>query len=151
MRFLFVAIFLSIVSLGFSQELDFPYWLEGTWEISTKHGVSYEEWVKDDGDLLRGKTFRVFAADTIVFDTMKIKTFEDKVLFEMAANIQNTRVNAGFVLTKPTEDLWKFENPITDSPRTINYWRLSADMVYVWTETMDIEDACMDFIMTRKE
>jgi len=150
MRLFAISILLSFFSAAFAQEVDFPYWLEGTWEINTNHGLSYEKWEKHNDDLMYGKTFRVFVKDTIVFDTMKIKSSDGKVLFEMAANIQNTRVNAGFVLSKPTEDLWKFENPVTDSPHTIYYWRLSPDRVYVWTETMDLEDACMDFIMTRK-
>ena len=133
-----------------AQEVDFPYWLEGKWEISTENGVSYEKWEKAGDSLLFGKTYRVFIKDTIVFDTMVIKVDKGLVLFEMVANIKNTRVNAGFVLSKPTADLWKFENPVTDSPHVINYWRLSKDEVYVWTETMDLENACMDFIMTRK-
>lgn len=150
MRLSFSILFILFSSLAFTQNVEFPNWLEGTWEIKTELGISYEKWEKIDNNLLYGKTYRVFADDTIVFDTMKIKIDRGEVLFEMSANVKNTRVLAGFVLSKPTPDLWKFENPITDSPHVINYWRFESDKIYVWTETMDLEDACMDFIMTRK-
>ncbi len=151
MRLTISILLILFCSIVYSQTENFPYWLEGTWEIKTDMGISYEKWEKRADGNLYGKTYRVFAHDTIVFDTMKIKLDKNEILFEMSANIENTRVMAGFVLSKPTQDLWKFENPVTDSPHVINYWRLESDRVYVWTETMDLDNACMDFIMTRKK
>jgi uncharacterized membrane protein YciS (DUF1049 family) len=151
MRIFIFIVLISLTLLLKSQEkVSFPYWLEGTWEISSEMGVSYEKWEITGDSLMFGKTFRYFAHDTIVFDTMKIKTNNDVILFEMAANIQNTRVVAGFVLSQPTPELWKFENQITDSPHNINYWRINDEKVYVWIETMNLDDACMDFVMIRK-
>jgi hypothetical protein len=148
--FIIVLIFTTIVAK--SQCLpEFPNWLTGTWEIKSEFGSSFEQWTKVNDSTLFGKTFRFFAEDTIVFDTMKIKCQEKMVLFEMTANIKNTRVNAGFPLTQPSPELWKFENPITDSPKNINYMRIGNDSVYVWTETRDVQQACMDFLMIRNK
>jgi len=150
MRLIFSIFLISLASVLFAQEVEFPFWLEGTWEIQSELGVSYEQWERSGDSLLIGKTYRLFTKDTLVFDTMKIKTDNGVILFEMTANVKNTRVIAGFSLSQPTPELWKFENPITDSPHTIYYWRISADRVYVWTETMDLDDACMDFEMYRQ-
>lgn len=151
MRFLISIVLFCLSTLSFSQEKEFPYWLIGTWEIRTENGVSYEEWSQKSDSLLFGRTYRVFAKDTLVFDTMKIKTANNEILFEMTANMKNTRVLAGFILSQPTPELWKFENPVTDSPHAIYYWKINPNRVYVWTETMDLEDACMDFEMYRKD
>ncbi|MBN2779405.1 MAG: hypothetical protein JXR36_17370 [Bacteroidales bacterium] len=150
MKYAFIIVLTFVAIACFAQDrTDFPYWLEGTWVIESETGESYEEWVLFNDSLMKGKTYRYFLQDTIVFDTMSIKLVGGNVVFEMAANIRNQRVKAGFVLLKPTDDLWKFENPITDSPHNIHYWKLESDRVYVWTETMDLENACMDFIMIR--
>jgi hypothetical protein len=52
----------------------------------------------------------------------------------MSANVKNTRVYARYPLQRPDPVLWKFENPLTDYPRNINYMRMGNDTVYVWTE-----------------
>ncbi|MDD2386498.1 MAG: DUF6265 family protein [Bacteroidales bacterium] len=150
MKSFLIIVLLSLCLNVFSQNQDnFPYWLEGTWVIESETGESYEQWVLENPNLLSGKTYRFFDEDTIVFDTMKIKRQANEIIFEMAANIRNQRVMAGFVLNKPTSELWKFENPVTDSPHNINYWRIEPNKIYVWIETMDNEHACMDFIMIR--
>ncbi|MDD2636611.1 MAG: DUF6265 family protein [Bacteroidales bacterium] len=151
MKATLIMMFLILCINLFSQNQDsFPYWLEGTWVIESETGNSYEQWTLENNNLLYGKTYRVFVNDTIVFDTMKIKRQQNKIVLEMAANIGNQRVMAGFVLSKPTSEFWKFENPVTDSPHNINYWRIEPNKVYVWVETMDTEHACMDFTMLRK-
>ncbi|MDD4149053.1 MAG: DUF6265 family protein [Bacteroidales bacterium] len=147
-----IILFLILWFNVFSQSQDnFPYWLAGTWVIESEAGNSYEHWELENSDLLSGKTYRLFAEDTLVFDTMKIIRKENVILFEMAANIRNQRVLAGFVLSMPTPEFWKFKNSLTDSPHNINYWRIEQNKVYVWIETLNTEHACMDFIMIRKD
>ncbi len=152
MKFIKAVIILIFIGLGFCQAQTspiFPLWLEGTWEINTEYGISYENWTKESDSLLVGKTFRVFEKDTIVFDTMKIKYKNNDIIMEMSANVKNTSVYAGFVLSQPTPELWKFENPITDSPHTVNYWRIADNRIYVWTKGLTDEQACMDFTMMK--
>lgn len=152
MKFLKLFIFTSLISAGLchaQSSANFPLWLEGTWEINTEFGISYENWTKESDSLLVGKTFRVFDKDTIVFDTMKIKYKSNDIIMEMSAHVKNTRVYAGFVLSQPTPELWKFENPITDSPHTVNYWRIANNRIYVWTKGLTDEQACMDFTMMK--
>ena len=138
-----------VTNMQAQEQVIFPAWLQGTWEISTEFGVSYEKWTKISDSLLIGKTYRVFDVDTIVFDTMKLKYQDNKILLEMSANAKRTRVYAGFVLSQPTSELWKFKNPITDSPHIINYWRIDDKRVYVWTQGLHNNDPCMDFTMTK--
>ncbi len=141
-------VFASINLLS-QNKADFPNWLVGVWEISSESGSSYEEWTAVRDGSLSGKTYRIFLQDTIVFDTMRIKYFNTEIVYQMSANIKNTRVYGRFPLQRPDPALWKFENPLTDYPRNINYMRMSIDSVYVWTEASDENNACMDYLMIR--
>lgn len=135
---------------AFSQtQPDFPDWLKGVWEIRSETGSSYEEWRGATDGSLTGKTYRMFNQDTIVFDTMRIRYFNSDIVYQMSANVKNTRTYARFNLQRPDPVLWKFENPLTDYPRNINYMRMGNDSVYVWTEAGNANNACMDYIMIR--
>ncbi|MCK9255788.1 MAG: DUF6265 family protein [Bacteroidales bacterium] len=150
-RFFAIIFFLNISYVSFSQEvIDFPHWLAGTWEIDSPSGTSYEEWkLSENGDLL-GKTYRIFANDTIIFDNMRIYNLDTIPVFEMFANNQNTRELTKFYLQIIDEDLWKFENINSYNPRSINYHKIEENLVYVWTEHSNTETACMDFLMKKK-
>ncbi len=147
--FVYLFLFFNTVLIA-QNKSDFPYWLEGTWVIDTKNGNSYEMWQKVSNDHLKGKVFRIFDDDTIVFDTMSIKIIDEKIIYELTATYDKKRVYAGYVLSKPSPTLWKFENYSVEYPKAINYEFYSKDSVYVWTEAKDQNTACTDFIM-RKE
>lgn len=151
MKKIILFIFLISASLFvFSQSNnDFPLWLKGVWEISSETGSSFEEWKVDKDGSLSGRTYRLFVADTIVFDTMRVKYWEDQIVFQMTANIKNTRVYARYPLQRPDPILWRFENPLTDYPKSINYMQMGTDSVYVWTESSRFDNACMDYVMIR--
>ena len=143
-------LFVLFIVNSFSQSMnDFPLWLQAVWEIKSETGSSYEEWVKLDEGLLRGRTYRIFNNDTVVFDTMKIKIVDSYIIYEMSASIKNTLVYAGYPLQKPDPSLWKFENTQIDYPLNINYMRLGSDTIYVWTEAKDANTACMDYLLVK--
>jgi hypothetical protein len=149
-KIVILLLFVVISNVLLSQnKADFPNWLQGVWEIKSDSGSSYEEWKLVKDGFLSGRTFRFFSSDTVVFDTMNIKMLNSGIVFEMTANIKNTRVFAGFPLQRPDPKLWKFESPVTDYPKNINYMRLATDTVYVWTEAIDENSACMDYLMIR--
>lgn len=142
--------FITIGLFGYSQSNDdFPLWLKGVWEIPSETGSSFEEWKLDNDGSLSGRTYRMFVADTIVFDTMRVKYWDNQIVFQMTANIKNTRVYARYPLQRPDPILWKFENPLTDYPKNINYMQMGTDSVYVWTEASSDDNACMDYLMIR--
>ncbi len=149
-KILICILFLCFVSGAFSQTSnDFPLWLLGVWEISSETGSSFEMWNKTNDKELTGKTFRIFYNDTVVFDTMRINYFNSEIVYQMSANVKNTRTYARFSLQRPDPVLWKFENPLTDYPRNINYMRMGNDSVYVWTEASNADNSCMDYLMIR--
>lgn len=153
MKKILIYILFIVLSLNlFSQNIkDFPFWLQGIWEIKSDSGSSFEQWVKLSDSLLVGKTYRIFNDDTIVFDTMKLKIADSNIIYEMSASIGNTMVYAGYPLRKPDPSVWKFENTYIDYPLNINYMRMGVDTVYVWTEAKDISIACMDYLMVRSK
>lgn len=148
-----LVIYISIFVLSFSvysqKNSDFPSWLQGVWEIQSESGSSFEKWNKVTDSLFLGKTFRIINYDTIVFDTMKIKIADAKVIYEMSATIGNTPVYAGYPLERPDPSVWTFRNFHIDYPLSINYMRIGTDSVYVWTEAKDNGVACMDYLLIR--
>jgi hypothetical protein len=147
--FSIIIIFFAVVHLNAQSVSDFPSWLLGCWEIKSETGSSFEEWKQDSNGSLSGRTYRLFMEDTIVFDTMRIRFWDDEIVYQMSANVKNTRVYARYPLQRPDPVLWKFENPLTDYPRNINYMRMGNDTVYVWTEASDANNACMDYLMIK--
>ncbi|HOK38308.1 MAG TPA: DUF6265 family protein [Bacteroidales bacterium] len=150
-KFLFISIYIFLTALNSLGQFvkEFPVWLVGTWQIESEHGFSYESWEIVSDNFLKGKTFRVFGTDTIVFDTMNLKISENKIIYELTATANSKKVFAGYVLTRLTEDLWRFENSITDFPTAIIYQKLSPQKVYVWTEARNKDAICTDFTMTK--
>ncbi|HOZ29833.1 MAG TPA: hypothetical protein PLL66_02855 [Bacteroidales bacterium] len=149
-RCLVYIFFVFLNSAVFSQKMpDFPYWLQGIWEIQSETGSSYEKWEKVNDTLYFGTTFRIFNSDTIVFDTMKLKIADEMVLYEMSASIGNMIVCASYPQQRPDVSVWKYENTLIDYPLNINYMRMGNDTVYVWTEAKDENVACMDYLMIR--
>lgn len=144
-------IFLLNNSVISQQKIEFPNWLLGTWIIETESGNSYEVWEKVSENHLKGRIYRIFGSDTIIFDTMNIKIFDKNIIYELTATVDKKRVYASYTLKRPTNELWKFENNYVDYPKAINYNLYSNDSVYVWTEAKDENTACIDFIMRRKK
>ncbi|HOE39774.1 MAG TPA: DUF6265 family protein [Bacteroidales bacterium] len=151
-RFFAIIFFLNISYVSFSQEvIDFPHWLAGTWEIESPTGVSYEEWKLSDNSELIGRTYRLFGNDTLVFDNMRIYNLGSATVYEMFVNCEYDRELMKFSLQKPDDNLWKFENIKSNSPKNINYYRIEENVVYVWTEYASDETACIDFLMKKKK
>lgn len=150
-KFLFILIYSFLTAINtFAQfEKEFPVWLAGIWQIENENGFSYESWEIVSDNFLKGKTFRIFATDTIVFDTMNLKVSENKIIYELTAMSGSKRVFAGYVLTKLNEEVWRFENQITDFPSAIIYQKLSPEKVYVWTEARNKDAICTDFTMIK--
>jgi hypothetical protein len=149
MNISFIILLISTVS---SQEnTKFPYWLEGTWEIESDFGFSYERWEKMNDSLLIGKAYRMFDDDTVIFDNMRIIHKSNGIFLEMTAARQAQQEIALFKLQQPAVDLWKFENPEVEFPKNINYHKKDENSVYVWTETDMADVECVDFVMKRKK
>ena len=137
-----------------SNAQNFPSWLAGTWEIpsvSAYSGSSYEEWSRVSDNHLKGKTYRMFGNDTVIFDNMNIRVEGGNVVLKMSAEKEGKRFVADFKGKKVCEELWAFECAEADSPSAIYYRNLGNGQVYVWTEVTSDFDVCADFIMFKKK
>jgi hypothetical protein len=149
MRIVFISIFLFLGAQLFAQCDGFPLWLQGTWEISSPEGSSFEEW-RIDGDTLKGRTYRMFGADTLVFENMKIHCYNKQTTYFMNASMNNVRVWAGFLPIQITNNVWLWQNDVTEFPHTISYNKIDDNTISVWFKSKDSDQGCVDFIMTKK-
>lgn len=146
--------FLLIIVLNsfnsYAQCEGFPVFLEGTWEIETNDGYSYEEWKLDDDNVLQGRTYKLFGKDTLVFEKMEVKCYQGKPTYFMNAMMQNKHVRAGYIPIQITDNVWVWENAKTDFPKTLSYAIVNDSIVSVWFKGDENNNTCVDFLMKQK-
>ncbi|HRW21515.1 MAG TPA: DUF6265 family protein [Bacteroidales bacterium] len=140
-------LFNLISSLSFAQCKDFPFFLEGTWEIENTEGLSYEEWQLSSDSILVGRTYRLFGNDTIFFEGMEIRCYEGKPCYFMNAMMNNARVRAGYLPIQITNNVWVWENKHPDFPKTISYQLINDTLMSVWFKGAPDDATCVDFLM----
>ena len=149
MRILLMSIVLFLSVQLYAQCDGFPLWLQGTWEIASPEGSSFEEWILV-GDTLKGRTYRMFGADTLVFENMEIRCHNKQATYFMNASMNKARVWAGFSPSQITNNVWLWQNNVTDFPYLISYNIIDDTTVSVWFQSKIPDQGCVDFIMIKK-
>ncbi|MFZ4398679.1 MAG: hypothetical protein ACOYO1_01495 [Bacteroidales bacterium] len=138
--YIFFFILISLKSFGEFESQDstdfnkFKF-LEGKWEIDNLKDSTYEEWVFINDSLLSGKSFTVIYPDTIVNERLSISKKENAIFYIAEVNEQNNGEAVYFKLNDIiTNDVFTFENPLHDFPKSINYVKINDITILVWIE-----------------
>jgi len=102
-------------------------WLVGTWENKTTKGSTYETWTKSAQGELLGKSYMLKAADTVVFETIRLVAENGKLLYIPTVKNQNNALPVRFVSVKITPTTLVFENVNHDFPQKITYNQITTD------------------------
>lgn len=102
-------------------------WLIGTWENKTAKGSTYETWTKSAQGELLGKSYMLKAADTVVFETIRLVAENGKLLYIPTVKNQNNALPVRFVSVKITPTTLVFENVNHDFPQKITYNQITTD------------------------
>ena len=102
-------------------------WLVGTWENKTAKGSTYETWTKSAQGELLGKSYMLKAADTVVFETIRLEAENGKLLYIPTVKNQNNALPVRFVSVKITPTTLVFENVNHDFPQKITYNQITTD------------------------
>ena len=120
--FLFSVIFQNYLPAEFQQ-------LTGLWQMQTSRGPLFEEWNKPCGDSMAGRSYKIKGSDTILLESVSIKTIGNNIFYVPTVQDQNNRQPVFFKLISQSSNSFVFENKEHDFPQRIIYRFVNNDSV----------------------
>ena len=131
------SLLLIIVLIAFrKQETGFEklYILEGTWKAETRRGAIYEEWKKESAISMKGRSYKLKDADTLLLENVSLVQEEKDVFYIPVTINQNNQQPVKFRMASSANDKFVFENPAHDYPKRIVYEIVNADSVHAFID-----------------
>ena len=110
------------------------YALEGTWKMTTKRGVIYEEWKKMDNNYLQNRGYMVKANDTLVTERVALTNTPKGIFYISRVEEQNNKQPITFIMTSFENNKFVFENASHDFPKRIVYKLVTADSLHAFID-----------------
>ncbi len=75
MKYAFILLLILVLIAFRKQETGFEklYILEGTWKTEIRRGIIYEEWKKESATLMKGKSYMLKNADTLLLQNISLR------------------------------------------------------------------------------
>ncbi len=136
MRYIVTMAGVLLVFTATAQQAVIPFEkLTGTWTLTTKKGnLMAEVWQKNDDKSMKGKSYMVKGADTMMLETVDwVKEGDDMFYIPVAAG-QNDDKPVKFKLTSCNGNVYTFENPAHDFPKRIVYDFVSNEELHAYID-----------------
>lgn len=147
------ALLLIVVLTGFSkQETSFEklYILEGSWKTETRRGTIYEEWKKQSATLMKGRSYKLKDADTLVLENISLVQDGKDIFYIPVTSNQNNQQPVKFRMASSGNNKFVFENAVHDYPKRIIYEILNSDSVHAFIDDgTDASDKRRHFYYSR--
>lgn len=114
-----------------NKEFEELYVLEGTWIMQGKKGWVFEEWKKENADLMIGRSYVIREGDTLVRERITLSKTDKGVFYTPTVAGQNNNQPVIFSLTVTSDQKFVFENPGHDFPKRIIYQIIRPDSLQV--------------------
>lgn len=121
-----ILVLLFFGKIGGQTQLSQIQWLTGTWCQVKNNKTTCERWEKVDENTLRGTSFAVRNADTVILENLMIQQIGDKLVYLAMPNGQNP---AAFFLKEPPLATLVFENLEHDFPQRVIYEKPEKDLL----------------------
>jgi hypothetical protein len=106
-------------------------WLTGSWKMSLKNGLLYEQWHEKDDSTLESRGFIIKnGTDTILLETVQIKFRNNMLYYVPTVNGQNNNEAVVFIITAATGQSFTAGNAAHDFPQQIYYQRKGDAAMY---------------------
>jgi hypothetical protein len=109
-------------------------WVLGEWISESSESISYENWVKINDTLLRGKSFTIKKNDTIFSESISLLQINGELFYIPTVNDQNDGLPVKFKLVSNLSDDMEFENTLHDFPQKIIYHNYMNDSLWARIE-----------------
>ena len=110
------------------------YALEGTWKMSSKRAVVFEEWKKLNKNHLQGRSYRLRNNDTVVSEIISLTNTKNGIIYTSVVEDQNQKQPIAFKMTKGEDNMFVFENQAHDFPKRIVYRFVTADSLHAFID-----------------
>jgi hypothetical protein len=136
MKYAFILLLILVLIAFRKQETGFEklYILEGTWKTETRRGVIYEEWKKESATLMKGKSYKLKDADTLLLENISLRRNGKDVFYIPVTINQNNQKPVKFKMASSVNNKFVFENPAHDYPKRIVYEIVNADSVHAFID-----------------
>lgn len=101
--------------------------LRGTWQTHTARGTVYESWSVINNQMMKGKSYGLNGADTILFETIELKQVANEVYYIPTVQDQNEQRPVSFRLISYDSTQFVFENKQHHYPQKITYHFIGSD------------------------
>lgn len=110
-------------------------WILGTWQVDNED--QFEEWIKINESLYRGKTYKLRNNDTLIQEIIELVHNEQGVFYVPQVTNQNDGNPISFRLVSYENKLAIFENKLHDFPQRIEYHFQSDSMIQAWIKGIE--------------
>ncbi|MDB5190974.1 MAG: hypothetical protein JWQ96_537 [Segetibacter sp.] len=150
MKLIFVAFLLSSFIVPGDESFKSLSALQGLWKMETRQGAIYEEWRKVNGQLLKGRSYKINGTDTVVTEQVDLKKDKDNLFYIVSVPNQNKEKPVSFTLVSSNTKRFVFENKKHDFPQRIIYSFVSSDSIVARIEgTVEGKAESADFYFKR--
>ena len=124
-------------------------WIADKWICTDSQSVTYESWVKNSDNSLKGEAFTVKNGDTVFSEQLKIEKSGDDIFY--IAIVKHNPEPVCFKLFELGNNKAVFENPEHDFPNRIIYELKNNDSLYARVEGKNKEGKSItgEFFYTR--
>ena len=136
MKYALTLMFIVVLIAFRKQETGFEklYILEGTWKTESKRGAIYEEWKKESASFMKGRSFKLKDADTMVLENISLVEDGKDVFYIPVTINQNNQQPVKFRMASSGNGKFVFESPAHDYPKRIVYEIVNADSVHAFID-----------------
>ena len=136
MKYAFILLLIGVLIAFRKQETGFKklYILEGTWKTETRRGALYEEWKKESATFMKGRSFKLKDADTMILENISLVEDGRDVFYIPVTINQNHQQPVKFRMASSGNDKFVFENRAHDYPKRIVYEIVHADSVHAFID-----------------
>lgn len=103
--------------------------LSGLWQMNTDEGTLYEEWSKQKGNAMFGKSYMMNGTDSMVFERVELAKKDSGVYYIPMVKDQNQSRPVYFKMTSSSDTSFTFENKLHDFPQRIIYRFVGKDSI----------------------
>ena len=146
MKLILLTILLTSFIIPADDNFKFLLKLQGVWKMEKRQGPLYEEWKKGNGQLLKGKSYKINGKDTAVSEQIDLKKEKEDLFYVVSVPGQNDEKPVSFKLITAKANRFVFENKNHDFPERIIYRFINNDSIVARIEgTVEGKPESSDF------
>jgi hypothetical protein len=128
------------------------YILEGSWKMTGKKGIVFEEWKLIHKDYMQSRGGLIKGSDTLINERVALENKAEGIFYTSTVEDQNNKQPVAFKLASSENRVFIFENADHDFPKRIGYELMGRDSLHAWIDDgEELSKKRQDFYYQRAE